>query len=81
MKKPFTEKETREKLLRHARRIGAEEDLQNIFNKWDRIIALTPPSERLEASRFAILEVQSLLDIRAEDGLTINGEVVIEKTK
>jgi hypothetical protein len=71
------EKEVREGLLRHARRIGAAEDLQNLFNKWDRAIALAPPSEQIEMSRMAILEVQSLLDIHAEDGLTINGEVIM----
>jgi hypothetical protein len=44
MKKLMTEKETRDKLFRHARRIGAEGDLQNLFDKWDRAIALAPPS-------------------------------------
>lgn len=80
MKKLMNEKETREKLFRHARRIGAEEDLKYIFNKWDRIIALAPSSETIEASRLAILEVQSLLDIHAEDGLTINDELIIPKS-
>ena len=40
MKKKLTEKDTRKKLLDHAKRIGAEEDLKNLFNKWDRAIAL-----------------------------------------
>ena len=31
-------------------------------------------------SKLAILEVQHLLDIHAEDGLTIDGETVIEKS-
>ena len=73
------EKETREKLMRHAKRIGADKDLQNLFNKWDRAIALAPPNEKVEMSKLAILEVQSLLDIYAEDGLTINDEVLISK--
>jgi len=76
-KKQMTEKETREKLMRHAKRVGAEDDLQNLFNKWDRAIALAPLSEKTEMSRLAILEVQALLDIHAEDGLTINDDVVI----
>lgn len=79
MSKPLTEQETRQKLLRFARRIGAEADLQHVFDKWDRLIALAPPSERKEMSKMAILEVQSLLDIHAEenDGLTIDGKVVV----
>lgn len=79
MGKTLTEKETRQRLLKFARRIGAEADLQNLYDKWDRLIALAPPSEKTEMSKMAILEVQSLLDIHAEDhdGLAINGEVVI----
>jgi len=79
----MSEKETREKLFRHAKRIGAEGDLQNLFNKWDRALALAPPGEKVEMSRLAILEVQALLDIYAEegDGLTINDEVVITPKK
>jgi hypothetical protein len=76
-KGPRTEKETRERLMEHARRIGATEDLQELFNKWDRAIALAPSSEKDEMSKLAILEVQSLLDIHAEEGLTINDEVII----
>ena len=72
-----TEKQIRKGLLDHAKRIGAFKDLQNLFDKWDRAIALAPESERVEMSRLAILQVQSLLDIHAEDGLTINGEVII----
>jgi hypothetical protein len=73
------EKQVREQLLRHARRIGAEEDLQQLYDKWDKALALAPPSEKKEMSKMAILEVQSLLDIHAEehDGLTIDGEVII----
>jgi hypothetical protein len=72
-----TEKQTRHGLLEHAKRIGAFKDLQHLFDKWDRAIALAPESEKIEMSRLAILQVQSLLDIHAEDGLTINGEVII----
>jgi len=67
----------RKELLAFAERIGAKEDLENLFNKWDRAIALAPESERKDMSKMAILEVQSLLDIRAQDGLTIDNEVII----
>ena len=73
------ESKTREGLMEHARRVGAHDDLQHLFDKWDRAIALAPPSEKKEMSKMAILEVQSLLDIHAEDhdGLTIDGEIII----
>jgi hypothetical protein len=51
--------------------------MQDLFNRWDRAIALAPNSEKKEMARTAILDVQALLDIHAEDGLTINGEVII----
>lgn len=76
-RKTMDEKETRQKLLQFAKKIGAKEDLQNLFDKWDRLIALAPPSEKEEMSKIAILEVQSLLDIHAENGLTINDQIII----
>lgn len=74
-----TEEQVRRGLMEHAKRIGADKDLQDLFDKWDRAIALAPESEKTDMCRMAILEVQALLDIHAEegDGLTINGEIVI----
>lgn len=73
----------RRELLVFAERIGAKEDLQNLFDKWDRSLALAPESEKKEMSKIAILEVQSLLDIHAEkqDGLTIDNEIIIPANK
>lgn len=76
-----TEKEVRNGLFEYARRVGAETDLQELFNKWDRAIALAPETEKTDMSRMAILEVQALLDIRPQDGLTIGGEVIIPAGK
>jgi hypothetical protein len=63
--------------MEHAKRIGAAEDLQNLFDKWDRAIALAPESEKLDMARAAILQVQELLDIHAEEGLTVNDEIIL----
>ena len=73
------EQTVRRELLAFAKRIGAVEELQHLFDKWDRAMALAPPSEKKEMSKMAILEVQSFLDIHAEDhdGLTIDGEIII----
>ena len=75
-----TEKEMRKWLLDRAKKMGAEEELKQLLDKWDRAIVLAPESEKKDMSRMAILEVQSLLDIHPEtgDGLTINDEVVTE---
>jgi hypothetical protein len=79
----MSEKETRDKLIRHAERLGggAAEDLMNLLYKWDMALALAPESEREEMSKMAILDVQKLLDIRAEDGLTINDEIILNAKK
>ena len=78
-----SEQETRKKLMAYAIAIGAGEDLEQLFKKWDMIIPTLPLKEKVEASRLAILELQSLLDIHSEegDGLTINNEVIIPATK
>lgn len=76
--KAMSEKETREKILRFARLIGAEGDVKNLFSKWDKAIALAPPSEKDEMANMAILEIQNLLDIRAKDGLTIDGKIIVK---
>lgn len=75
-----SEADVRQGLMNYAKKIGAEEDLKQLFSKWDRAIALAPPNEKEEMSKMAILEVQSLLDIYPEiaHGLTINDEVIIE---
>ena len=72
-----TENQTRHGLMEHAKRIGAAKDLQVLLDKWDRAIALAPPSEKGDMSKAAILQVQALLDIHGEDGLTINDEIVL----
>ena len=84
MAKVMEEKETRKKLLAHARRIGAEEDLKQLFDKWDRLLALAPPNEKEDISKMGILDIQMLLDITNTpdfEGLTVNGKVVMPSKK
>lgn len=76
--KTLTEKDTRKGLFEHARRIGAVADLQNLFDKWDRLIALAPPGEKFDMTCMAVLEIYQLLDISPEEqGLTIDNKVVV----
>ena len=79
----YNENETRKRIMDYAKAVGADQDLEQLFKKWDMIIPTLPPKEKLEASRLAILELQSLLDIHAEegDGLTINNEIIINPAK
>jgi len=75
-----TEDKTRKQLFKFADLIGARSDLEQLFKKWDAVLPLVPAgSERQAMARTAILEVQRLLDIHAEnhDGLTIGNEVII----
>lgn len=75
-----TEKEVRKRFMDHAKKIGAAEDLQFLFDKWDRIIAMYSEKEKPQIAKMAILEIQDLLGIHAEtgDGLAINEETIIE---
>ena len=74
-----TEQTTRKRLLAYAKLIGASEDLEQLFNKWDAIIPLAPPDERESMAHMAIMEVERLLDIHSAgcDGLSINGKIAI----
>jgi hypothetical protein len=80
-KKVKSEQKVRAELTAYAKTIGALEDLEQLFQKWDTAIALAPADERIDMARMAILEVQSLLDIHPFDGLTINDEVVIKPSE
>lgn len=79
MPKAPSEQFTRKRLMEYAKLIGAQEDLEQLFKKWDAIIPLARPDERDDMARLAILEVERLLDVYSAqgDGLTINGQVVI----
>lgn len=81
--KIWNENETRKRLLRFADLIGAREDLEHTFAKWDVAMMLAPPSERADMAKAAILEIDRLLDTYSalSHGLTINGEVVIPAAK
>lgn len=76
-----SEQKVRSELTAYAKTIGALEDLEQLFHKWDTAIALAPADERKDMARMAILEVQSLLDIYPNSGLTIGDEVVIKPSE
>lgn len=79
MAKGLNEQDTRKRLMAYAKLIGAQEDLEQVFKKWDAIIPLAPLGERESMAHMAIMEVERLLDIYSaqNDGLTINGKTVI----
>lgn len=76
-----SEQKMREELSSYAKMIGAEKDLELLFHKWDSAIALAPEDERIDMAHMAILEVQALLDIYHNNGLTIGDQVVIAPSK
>ena len=77
--KVLSEPVTRQRLMKFAKLIGAQEDLEQLFKKWDAIIPLASPAERESMAHMAIMEVERLLDIYSSqhDGLTINGKIAI----
>jgi hypothetical protein len=74
-----SEQTTRQQLMKYAKLIGAQEDLKQLFKKWDTIIPLASPGERVSMAHMAIMEIERMLDIYSaqHDGLTINGKIVI----
>jgi hypothetical protein len=77
--KALSEQTTRQRLMKYAKLIGAQEDLEQLFKKWDAIIPLASLGERESMAYLAILEIERLLDIYSaqNNGLTIGGKIVI----
>jgi hypothetical protein len=75
-----TEQYTRKRLMAYAELIGAKEDLEQLFIKWDSVMAIAPENEREPMAQMAILEVEKLLDCYSSlgNGLTVNGKTIIK---
>jgi len=81
--KVLSEQITRQRLMKFAKLIGAQEDLEQLFKKWDVVIPLASPGERESMAYMAIMEIERMLDIYSaqNDGLTINGKIAIPAAK
>lgn len=73
--KVLSERDTRRRLLTHARMIGCERDMLLIFAKYDKLMKnCTNEKERLDISQLGAVEVYKLLGGGGE--LFINGQLV-----
>jgi hypothetical protein len=73
--KVLTERETRRRLLTHARMVGCEKDMLLIFAKYDKLMKnCTNEKERLDISQLGAVDVYKLLGGGGE--LFINGQLV-----
>jgi hypothetical protein len=69
------ERETRKKLLTHARLVGCEKDMLLLFAKFDKLMrTCTNEKERSDMSQLACVEVYRLLGGGGE--LYVNGQLV-----
>jgi CTP-dependent riboflavin kinase len=73
--KVMSEKETRRKLLQHAREVGCEGDMIKILDKYDNLLRnCTNDKERKDISSLGAYEVYRLLGGGGE--LYVNGQLV-----
>jgi len=73
--KVLSERETRRRLLTHARMVGCEKDMLLIFAKYDKLMRnCTNEKERSDISQLGAVEVYRLLGGGGE--LFINGQLV-----
>jgi len=73
--KVLSERETRRRLLTHARMVGCEKDMLLIFAKYDKLMRnCTNEKERADISQLGAVEVYRLLGGGGE--LFINGQLV-----
>jgi hypothetical protein len=75
--KVLDERETRKRLLTHARMVGCERDMLLLFTKYDKLIRnCANEKERLDMGKLAAVEVYKLLGGGGE--LYVNNELVCE---
>jgi hypothetical protein len=75
---PLSEKETRRRLMRDAIKYGFQKELQMIFNKYDRLMALCPnKKERDDMAKLGALEVVKLFD--PQGSVSVDGQVIIRQ--
>ena len=73
--KVLSEKETRRRLLNHAREIGCEHEMLFLFNKYDKLLHnCTNDKERNDIAKLGAYEMYRLLGGGGE--LYINGQLV-----
>lgn len=73
--KVLGEKETRRRLLTHARLVGCEKDMMLLFAKYDRLMKnCKNPQERADMAKLGCVEMYRLLGGGGE--LFVNGQLV-----
>jgi len=73
----LSERETRRRLLTHARLVGCEKDMLLIFAKYDKLMRnCTNEKEKSDISQLGAVEVYKLLGGGGE--LVINGQLVVK---
>lgn len=73
--KILPEKETRKRMIEHARLVGCEKDMILLFDKFDKLLRnCTNEQERLDISKLGAYEVYRLLGGGGE--LYVNGNLV-----
>ena len=75
--KVLDERETRKRLLNHARLVGCEKDMLLLFAKWDKLFrTCTNEKERKDIGKLAAVDVYRLLGGGGE--LYVDGQLVVK---
>lgn len=73
--KVLSERQTRQRLLTHARMVGCEKDMMLLFIKFDKLMKnCTNEKERADIAKLGVVEMYRLLGGGGE--LFINGQLV-----
>ena len=79
--KILSERETRKRLLNHARMYGVEKEMLLIFAKFDKLLKnCSNEKERLDIGKLGDVEIFNLLcGIGGTGQLYVNGQLVVDK--
>jgi hypothetical protein len=75
--KVLDERETRKRLLTHARMLGCEKDMMLLFVKYDRLLKVCSSNERSDIAKLGIYEMYKLLGGGGE--LYVDGKMVAKE--
>ncbi len=74
--KVMSEKETRSRIMNHARVVGCDGDMRKIFMKYDKLLATcTNDQERKEMAKYAAIEIHATLGGGGE--LYVDNQLVV----
>ena len=78
--KPVSEKEMRNRVIKIAKFLGCDHEVESIFKKYDNLLKnCTDPTERYQIGLAGVSELHALMGMRG--ALIVNGQIIIPQAQ